>query len=76
MDYDATCCPVLWTIYLLFETLELPVMFSLTLRRLQCVHRICTESQPASTGYHDSNLVVSLRSHSNCLSQQLFSARR
>ena len=40
VDYDATCCPVLWTIYLLFETLELPVMFSLTLRRLQCVHRI------------------------------------
>ena len=33
-------------------------------------------SQHASTDNHDSNLVVSLRSHSDCLSQQLFSARR
>ena len=32
--------------------------------------------QHASTDYHDSNLVVSLRSHSGCLLQQLFSAHR
>ena len=33
-------------------------------------------SQHASTDYHDSNLVVSLRSHSDCFLQQLFSAHR
>ena len=42
------------------------VMFSWTLRRLQCVSPQMNISQHASTDYHDSNLAVSLISHSNC----------
>ena len=54
----------------------LVVVFSLTFERAAVRAQNMIRSQHASTDYHDSNLVVSLRSHSDCLLQQLFSAHR
>ena len=52
------------------------VVFSLTFEKAAVRAQNMIRSQHASTDYNDSNLVVSLRSHSDCLLQQLFSAHR